>query len=723
MSDKIPSREQIQRLINLQGTDAGVFTLAVFSTIEAYLRSVLGSDADEKTSFYKLLMMYRDDYSSKHQKIYKLCREINENQYNTNKVRHQFKALSVEEANSAVHLLYEFAQLENIPNNILIPPLLSSLDSWKSRLSPSETARELERVRARLETISAQNMHMAERVVELEGIKVRYDVIAADLMVKNARFDEEILKNKANKEKIDELRRKKHEAEQEASLARKELQRQLSELADAEEYIASLSRMSTYTRTRYDYEQSLLRLTKEQESIVNMVKFDRDFLIKGSAGTGKSLVLLNTLAKLVKENATSFFNGAKRIRLITFTHSLEKYSRYVADLMNIQHTLEDGIICTSESYINKLLSHFFPGILFTYDIKEGLPQGFLCSGSKSDVSVFTELERFILPNYVTHLEYCNLKIERIGMKKAAGEKERRDIWGGIEEIFNVYESSAARPAAYGIYKIALMLDSGEAVIPDSLCTDFLFIDEAQDLSAAALKILRSTVKESMILAGDNDQSVFQPKFSWKRAGINISGNSRTLNINFRSTNQIHQAAEKYRRLIKGCEKDHRPETFRLGPPVELHENDNAAESLKEILSSVSMFVKTLRYEPENICIIAPKRDFLQKVQLDLAEELSLPSDFVNSPDFDFAQPGIVRLATTQSCKGLDFPVVLFYLDHRARFLEVYDDATADKMNRNMIYTAMTRSVEILHVFMLRECTAAPIIDLKNILKNQLPSYL
>ena len=109
---------------------------------------------------------------------------------------------------------------------------------------------------------------------------------------------------------------------------------------------------------------------------------------------------------------------------------------------------------------------------------------------------------------------------------------------------------------------------------------------------------------------------------------------------------------------------------------------------------------------------------MEQLNESLKNQLALDSAFVNEPDFDFAKTGIIRLATTQSCKGLDFPVVLFYLDHRAHFVDVFDEATADKMNRNMIYTAITRSIEMLHVFTLSDSTAAPINDLKAILKTE-----
>ena len=106
----------------------------------------------------------------------------------------------------------------------------------------------------------------------------------------------------------------------------------------------------------------------------------------------------------------------------------------------------------------------------------------------------------------------------------------------------------------------------------------------------------------------------------------------------------------------------------------------------------------------------------------LKNELNLDSAYVDDSEFDFSDEGIIRLARTQDCKGLDFPIVLFYLNDFVSFskfgIKQFDNATIDKMNRNMIYTAITRSIEMLHVFTLSDSTAAPINDLKAILKTE-----
>lgn len=711
----IPTLDQIKRLKSLQGVDSGIFTLAVFSTLEAFFREKLRDSVDNSTKFYELLDGYRERYSVHNPREYQLFRDIQNNQKNTNQVRHHFKNLSVEEANSAAFLLSQFATIFNLPNLSQINLLAANLKIWDSRKSPAETAKELEKANQELKRLSLSNADMAQKVEELESKKKELELVSTKLRTLQLEYEQQITKNKQNKERIDELRHQKNDAEQENRKTQKELQSQIEKLTDAESYIENLSRMTSYTRTRYDYEQFLVHLTRQQEAIVNQINFGSDFLVKGSAGTGKSLVLLKTLEKLIQQNKQSLFDGEKSIKLITFTHSLEKYNKYVAALLNIENPLEEEIIGTSDSYVNKILKDAFSNIKLTYDlpkiknIEKENPLG---------QDIWTELDKFILPKCVSQKEYCEEKIRRTGMKTAQNAEKRKIIWETVEVIFTEWEKLEVKPIQYVIYKLLQKIANGEYTIPEKLKTDYLFVDEAQDLTAATLRLIRSTVRESMILAGDNDQSVFQPGFTWNRAGIDISGHSKILNINFRSTNQINEVAEKYRATIKGADKENMPETFRLGPPVELHENKNQNDSFAQMISTVRMCINSLNYEPENICLIAPRNSLLEQLKASLKKQLDLESAFVSEPDFDFSKPGIIRLATTQSCKGLDFPVVLFYLDHRAHFVDVFDEATADKMNRNMIYTAITRSIEMLHVFTPEDSKADAINDLKAILKTE-----
>ncbi len=722
---EIPTLEQIKRLEKLQGVDAGVYALSVFSVLEAHFKYKLGFFETKDMDFPELADLYERKFSVKHPGEYKLFVDMKNSKKETNKVRHEFKNLSIEEANAATSTLDEFAQIFNLHEKDEIKKLAKNLVSWAERKSPSETAKELLKANEELKRLSATNESMAQKVNDYEQKERELSLLEAKLKTLQIENENQIEKNKNNKEKLAELRKQRFEAENEIRKSQKEIAEQMQKLDDAKEYISNLSRMTSYTRTRYDYEKRLVRLTKEQEAIVNTVKFTSDFLIKGSAGTGKSLVLLKTLEKLIKQNKELLFDEKKSIKLLTFTKSLEKYNKYVAALMDDENLIQEEVISTSESYIYKIVANAFPENSFNFESVKKSLQNLKNSDLENLIKenplgneIWAEIEKFILPNCVTKTEYCDEKIARTGMKKAQNAENRKKIWGLVEKIFCELENLKELPYSYALYKLALKLESNEYKIPDELKTDYLFVDEAQDLPATNLRILKSATRENVILAGDNDQSIFQPGFTWKRAGLDVSGHTRILNTNFRSTDQINDVAEKYRATIKGADKENRPETFRLGPPVELHESDSQEKAFSEIIQNVKICKNYLNYESENICIIMPKKDQLEKMQNLLKSELDLDSDFVNSTNFDFSKTGIIRLSTIQSCKGLDFPVVLFYLDHRSHFLDDFDDATKDKMNRNLIYTALTRSIELLHVFMLKDSNAEPLVDLKAILKDE-----
>ena len=156
---------------------------------------------------------------------------------------------------------------------------------------------------------------------------------------------------------------------------------------------------------------------------------------------------MKTLEKLLAEQSESLFDDDrnKTIKLITYTHSLEKYNRYIASLMKIGKTnlaeIKD-IITTSEAYILKIIKAAFPEKKSSYFMGkveiEGLENVSLNPLGKD---IWTELEKFILPKCITKKEYCEDMIARTGMRKAQNEANRRKIWNYVEKIFEAWEKS------------------------------------------------------------------------------------------------------------------------------------------------------------------------------------------------------------------------------------------------------------------------------------------
>jgi superfamily I DNA/RNA helicase len=77
--------------------------------------------------------------------------------------------------------------------------------------------------------------------------------------------------------------------------------------------------------------------------------------------------------------------------------------------------------------------------------------------------------------------------------------------------------------------------------------DYVVVDEAQDLSVAQLRFLAAfggTRPNALFFAGDLGQRIFQQPFSWRALGVDVSGRSFRLKINYRTSHQIRSQADR-----------------------------------------------------------------------------------------------------------------------------------------------------------------------------------
>lgn len=698
-----PNEKDIERLLSLQGSDRGFFVLALYSMIEKFLRH-RHPKQPKSAGFHEVLLPLLAQVPPPQKNI---LHQILKGRKITNLVRHEFGQITREETIAAISRFKQFATMNGFYTTGKLHQLDETLKAWDER-QMDEVNSELAWKSKRVWELTCQNRDLASKIEEYEALSAQVKTVNAQDSLLEAELEE--LKEKVRKkdEKCDQLRKEKYLRQQELEKTKKDLQKRLEEFSYVQEYIEQLTRLSAYTRTRLDYEKSLVRLTAEQQNIVRQMKLDKDFLVKGSAGTGKSMVLLKALEKVVVENKNQLaLTEPVKAVLLTFTKSLVKYNSYIASLMDL-NSGTDCQISTVDQFLSSRFRKLFPGKNITYErfSKEEITAYFEPGNTGMTAEeLYREADVFLWANNITEEEYCQKEIRRTGMKNAIRKEQRQNIWNSILCAEKRLREDRVWPRSFA------MQEMQKVDIPEELQVDYLFIDEVQDLPTTVIAALKRFTRSSMILAGDADQSIFCPGFSWKRAGIKLSGYSRILHTNFRNTDQIHDLAEKYRKKIPGMDPDSSPQTFRVGPPPELSTGKTTAELYELIFKRVDFCLKHLSYEPENICIIAPKKGHLEALQLELRARLELNSEIVSGDNFDFLTPGIIRLSTMQSCKGLDFPVVLFFLDHRPHTTGSFDPVSADRMDRNMIYVSLTRAMEYLHVFTLEEPKAEAIRDL------------
>ncbi|MPV50983.1 AAA family ATPase [Pseudactinotalea sp. HY160] len=149
-----------------------------------------------------------------------------------------------------------------------------------------------------------------------------------------------------------------------------------------------------------------------------------------------------------------------------------------------------------------------------------------------------EYSLVVLPNRIT-TEDDYLRVRRPGRGVRLGRSQRRAVWS----VIAAYRAQAAAEGTTDWDEKAMI---AAAHLDDRLAqgwerpADHVLVDEAQDLTPARLRFLRSLVSEGrndLFLAEDAHQRIYAPKVVLSHVGINIRGRSRRLTLNYRTTAQ------------------------------------------------------------------------------------------------------------------------------------------------------------------------------------------
>lgn len=759
-----PAETDIERLVRLQDSDAGFFSLALHACMERWLRDHFAAAGDSRVEFGDLMHTWfaeLEDFGSLNRQAREILFSLIYSRKATNEVRHGFRQLYREEVSSLVASFLRFASLAGFSGRGRIRELDSSLEGWLERKS-GQSSPEFRNALFRIETLSREIANLSARVAEADVLETEKAHLSA--MLAEAERRAELAEKRANATGTasDELRKERFAAREELRKVRGELsavlaenERKLAELSDAREYIETLRRVAVCTRTRREYEAAVLRLSPAQSDILDRISLRKDFLVKGAAGTGKSLVLMKALEKAVRASREELgLGGEATVRLLTYTKSLVAWNAWISGLLNLD--LGTDTVSTVDKFLLERFRLRWPDKGIVYKLTDAMLEAFPeTAGGLDRASLALEAENFLWANMIGEEEYVTGLVPRSLMKKPLRAEARAEVWAAV---------TAARAAISDMKVIprnlaACMLTEAGTPRAGSQ-VDWTFVDEAQDLPASVLAAIRLHTRNACVLAGDSDQSIYVPGFSWKRAGIDVSGRSRALTLNFRNTEPIHAFAEAFRaRRLKGqtgkpgtetengadltaratdpsgshdesareSARDDQsarvlgsldssaPEAYRPGPPVSLIRpgaGSGAAAgetALDSVASQVAMLTGSIGYDPENICVIALKNDFLETVQEALSERLGIRARKIAETSFRFEESGVLRLSTMHSSKGLDFPAVILVLDHTPR-AESWDEATAERMFRNLVYVAATRAMELLTVIIPADASDPVILD-------------
>ncbi|WP_260294724.1 3'-5' exonuclease [Sedimenticola hydrogenitrophicus] len=426
--------------------------------------------------------------------------------------------------------------------------------------------------------------------------------------------------------------------------------------------------------------------------------------VSGSAGTGKTIVALHRAVFLARNNPDA------RILLATFSDTLAnalrtKLRRLISNEPRLGERLE---VHAMNALGERLYDLQFgsPKLAPPALIKQLLAEAADTHESRkfSQHFLYTEWDEVVDAWQLASWEAYR-DVRRLGRKTRLPEAQRTSLW-------SVFESVRTELSARGLVTRATMFNQLAAQIAQRKhpVFEFAVIDEAQDVSVAQLRFLAALGGDrpnSLFFAGDLGQRIFQQPFSWKALGVDIRGRSRTLHINYRTSHQIRQQADRL-----------------LGPEVsDIDGNTEQRRGTVSVFNGPAPMIQVLDGEQAEINAVA---DWLAERQgegimphemaifVRSGAEMDRARDAADGAGISFrildegleTANGQLSISTMHLAKGLEFRAVAVMgcddevIPLQSRIETVADDNDLEEVyntERHLLYVACTRARDYLLV--------------------------
>jgi len=430
---------------------------------------------------------------------------------------------------------------------------------------------------------------------------------------------------------------------------------------------------------------------------------ERDFTgpahVAGSAGTGKTVVALHRAARLVHSSPNA------QVLLTTFSRPLANMlEQKLKILIGEDSSVVPRVVVTPFRGVAEELYQLAFGRRPHPPPEELVRNSLTKAANDSGVNEFTS--RFLYSEWTYVVDawqvdsadaYAN--VPRLGRKNRLGAKPRARLWP-------VFAATRETISKRGFHTWAQIFGEVTAYYSKQERKPFrhIVVDEAQDLGVPELRLLTAIAPRepnALFFAGDLGQRIFQQPFSWTTLGVNVRGHSQVLKINYRTSYQIRQTADrllpKVIRDVDGREED-RSGTVSVfnGPePVIAVQPDAEAE-----IATVTQWISNAVAEgikPSEIGIFVRTRN-----EIDRARAVVLQANYevLELSERGEAPAGRISIGTMHLAKGLEFKAVAVMacddevLPLQSRIESVADEVDLDDVyetERQLLYVACTRA--------------------------------
>ncbi len=451
-------------------------------------------------------------------------------------------------------------------------------------------------------------------------------------------------------------------------------------------------------------------LHPSQDRIVKM-QANGPIRVLGGAGTGKTVVAMHRAHYLA---STVFTEKEDRILFLVFNSNLAADISANLKRMCTPDVFERIDIDNVDSWVVEQAGKLdIPNRMTYFRSKQELDkEAWKMAIDKQDDLPFSE--HFIRDEFdavvaAEGLQLLNqyLRISRRGRRKRLTRANRRQLWN----VFEAYRGELKRHNIGEPSDVKYQLAKKFRISPPGYRS--VIVDEAQDMSAAALRMIRAIVPEGpndLLLAGDAHQRIYGRKVVLSRCNINIRGRSRRLRINYRTPERVRNWAIRFLQGIPYDDLNGRQDTIKGytsliqgdKPPTIQHCNTKRQE-LECIIDHINNLENNHRHL-HRICLVAPSLDAINRYEGALMATGIQVHQLKKNND-NPSIPG-VRLATMHRVKGLEYDHIivastnknLLPFSHALRNAE--DEMERQEIyrkTRSLLYVACTRARKSLFI--------------------------
>lgn len=426
--------------------------------------------------------------------------------------------------------------------------------------------------------------------------------------------------------------------------------------------------------------------------------------VSGSAGTGKTIVALHRAAHLARTHPDA------RVLLTTFSDTLANALQLkLKRLLGSEPRLAERMDVHS---LNAVGLRLYKAHVGTAALVGSPELRALMKKASEAIEGHRFSLHFLLTEWDQIVDAWQLQdwddyrdVARLGRKTRLPEAQRRVLWSIFEQV------RAGLKARQLITHAELFTRLAEAIAEKgNVVFDFAVADEAQDLSVAHLRFfaaLGGGRPNSLFFAGDLGQRIFQQPFSWKALGVDIRGRSRTLRVNYRTSHQIRQQADRLLGPevsdVDGNVED-RSDTVSVfnGPPPVIRTFGSEADESAGVAAWLSEQAGA-GILPHEIGVFVRSTDEIERARA-AVEGAGLAFRILD--DHVATMTGHVSIGTMHLAKGLEFRAVAVMacddevVPLQARIETVGDDADLQEIydtERHLLYVACTRARDHLLV--------------------------